>query len=161
KAAAGDNRAVAPALRDLGKALAKEGKGQEALATLEKALAAAGGQSGLRREILDVMVGGRRRDGGVGRLVTRLAQEHRDDFERLTLLAGLYEEVGRVADALTTYQKAILRRDDIATRLKIVQLLEVGGRLDDAVKEYDRLVRAAPHDPELVFRLAQTLIERG
>jgi hypothetical protein len=42
KAPAGDNRALAPALRDLGGALAKQKKMSEALVTLKKALAAAG-----------------------------------------------------------------------------------------------------------------------
>jgi tetratricopeptide (TPR) repeat protein len=161
KAASGDNRALAPALRDLGKALAHEGKSADALSALRQALSAAGAQSGLRREILDVMVEVHRATGGIAELVGLLEKEHPDDFERLSLLAGLYEETGRVGDALATYEKALARHDDIATRLRVVQLLEVEGRLDDAVKEYDRLVRAAPHDPELVFRLAQTLIERG
>jgi tetratricopeptide (TPR) repeat protein len=48
KAAAGDNRALAPALRDLGQALAKQKKMDEALATLKRALAVAGGAAGVR-----------------------------------------------------------------------------------------------------------------
>src|SRR6185436_2875407 len=50
KAAAGDNRVLAPALRDLGRALAKLGKHAEAMKVLNQALAAAGGQAGVRRE---------------------------------------------------------------------------------------------------------------
>ncbi|HVU05745.1 MAG TPA: tetratricopeptide repeat protein [Polyangiaceae bacterium] len=161
KAAAGDNRALSPALRDLGKALEKEGKHEEAIEVLNRALATAGGQSGLRREILDVLVDVHRGTGGVAALVGLLEKERPDDFERLSLLASLYEETGRVAEALTTYERALARKDDIATRLRVVQLLEVAGRLDDAVKQYGKLVAAAPHDPEIVFRLAQTLIERG
>src|SRR6185436_18096488 len=76
KSSAGDNRALAPALRDLGKTLEKEGKHAEAISTLEKALAAAGAQSGLRREVLDAMVDVHRATGGVAELVTLLAKEH-------------------------------------------------------------------------------------
>lgn len=46
KAATGDNRVLAPALRDLGSALSKLGKRDEALKYLEQALRAAGGQAG-------------------------------------------------------------------------------------------------------------------
>src|SRR5207237_1378711 len=54
-AASGDNRALAPALRDLGRALAKEHKNADALATLKTALAAAGGEAGVRGEIFTVI----------------------------------------------------------------------------------------------------------
>ncbi|MFS8066073.1 MAG: tetratricopeptide repeat protein, partial [Byssovorax sp.] len=42
KAASGDNRALAPALRDLGQSLAKQKKMPEAMATMKRALAIAG-----------------------------------------------------------------------------------------------------------------------
>ncbi len=161
KAAAGDNRALGPALKDLGQTLAKESKNAEALTVLKRALEASAGQSGLRREILDAMVEVHRATGGIAELVLLLEKEHPDDFERLTLLAGLYEETGRVEDALATYKRALGKRDDIATRQKVIQLLEVQGKLDEAVKEYQALVHAAPHDPEIVFRLADALIQRG
>jgi tetratricopeptide (TPR) repeat protein/HEAT repeat protein len=161
KAAAGDNRALAPALKDLGQALEKEGKHPEALDVLTRALSAAGGQSGLRREILDAMVDVYRATGGIATLVTLLEKEHAEDFERLVLLGSLYEETGRVDDALTTYKRALTKRDDIATRQKVVQLLEVRGQLDEAIHEYEALVRAAPRDPEFVFHLAEALIQRG
>ena len=161
KALAGDNRALGPALRDLGRALAHEGKVTEALDVLRRALTVAGGQSGLRRDILDVMVEVYRARGGIGELVAMLEKEHPDDFERLSLLASLYEETGRVADALATYQRALGRKDDIATRLKVVQLLQVEGKLDEAAAEYRKLITLSPHDPQLVFRLVETLIQRG
>jgi tetratricopeptide (TPR) repeat protein len=161
KGLAGDNRALGPALRDLGQTLAREGKATEAVEVLRRALAVAGAQSGLRRDVLDVMVEVYRARGGVGELVALLEKEHPDDFERLSLLASLYEETGRVADALATYQKALARKDDIATRLKVVQLLQVEGKLDEAVSEYQKLIALSPHDPQLVFRLVETLIQRG
>lgn len=161
RAAAGDNRALAPTLRDLGLSLAHQGKSDEAIATLEKALAAAGAQSGLRREILVTMVDVHRLRGAVAAVVALLEKEKPGDFERLVLLGGLYEETGRIADALATYERALGRRDDLATRLKVVHLLEVEGRLDDASKQYERLIRTSPRDPELVFHFADVLIQRG
>ncbi len=161
KWALGDNRALAPAERDLGRTLARENKTQESLDVLRKALTAAGGQSGLRREILDTMADVYRAKGGVAELVKLLEAEHPDDFERLTLLGGLYEETGRVEDALAAYQRALARKDDIATRLKVVQLFEIEGKLDQASHEYELLIRASPNDPDFVFRFAETLIQRG
>ncbi|HVW26606.1 MAG TPA: tetratricopeptide repeat protein [Polyangiaceae bacterium] len=161
KTLAGDNRVLGPALRDLGQALAREGKPTEAIEVLRRALTVAAGQSGLRRDVLDVMVEVYRAHGGVGELVSILEKEHPDDFERLSLLAALYEETGRVADALATYRRALARKDDIATRLKVVQLLQVQGKLDEAVTEYQKLIALSPHDPQLVFRLVETLIQRG
>lgn len=161
KEAAGDNRALAPALRDLGLALSHQGKAEEAGDVLRRALIAAGAQSGLRREILVVLVDVYRHRGGVAEVIDLLTKEHPDDFERLVLLGGLYEETGRVAEALATYERALTRKDDLATRMKVVQLLEVSGRLDEAVRQYERLVRASPHDPELVFHFAEALIQRG
>lgn len=161
KTAQGDNRALAPALRDLGLALARQSKQQEALDVLKRALGAAGGQSGLRREILEAMTEVYRATGGVAALVALLEKERPDDFERLVLLAGLYEETGRVADARAAYERALGRKDDIATRLKVVQLLEVEGRLDEVVQQYEKLIRSAPNDPSLVFRLAETRLQRG
>ncbi len=49
KAATGDNRVMAPALRDYGRALAKLGKSKKALEVLHRALRLAGGQTGVRR----------------------------------------------------------------------------------------------------------------
>lgn len=161
KAASGDNRALAPALRGLGQTLAREGKNQEALDVLKRALDTAGTQSGLRREALDAMVEVYRASGGVGALVTLLEKEHPEDFERLSLLASLYEETGRVDDALETYRRALRKKDDIATRQRVVALLEVQGKLDDAVREYQALIHASPRDPEFVFHLAEALIQRG
>ena len=133
KAAAGDYRALAPALRDLGQSLAKNGNAEEGLDVLRRALSLSAGESGQRREILGVMVDIYRAKGSVAELIPLLEKEHPDDFERLVLLGGLYEETGRVSDALATYQRALSRKDDIATRLKVVQLLEVEGKLDEAV----------------------------
>ncbi len=49
-ASQGDNRALAPALKDLGSALAKEHKTDEAITTLKRALAVAGAEAGVRGE---------------------------------------------------------------------------------------------------------------
>ena len=46
-------------------------------------------------------------------------------------------------------------------RLKLVHLLQTAGELDTAIKEYEALIKAAPNNPDFVFELCETLIERG
>lgn len=162
RAAAGDNRALAPALLDLGRALAEQGKSDEALETLQRALRLTPPQSGLRREILQVTVEVYRGSERLTELVQLLEAEKPNDFQRLRMLGGLYEETGRIDEALQTYQRALSQRpEDLELRLKRVQLLQLQGQLDEAIAEYQRLVRAAPNNPDYVFRLAEALVQRG
>lgn len=160
--AAGDYRALAPALRDLGRAQAELGDNAAALATLEKALAIAGGQTGIRREVLELIVGVYRSQDRLRELVQKLERQPARDFETLRLLGALYEEIGRIDKAVETYQRALaLNRNDLGTRIKLVQLLQIRGELDQAISEYEALIRAAPHNPDFVFQLAEALIQRG
>lgn len=162
QAVRGDNRALAPALRDLGIALSKQGKHEQALETLERALAATSAQSGLRRQLLEVMVQVYRDADRLGDVVVLLEKERAGDFDRLRLLGGLYEEQGRIEDALGVYNKALAQKPkDLEVRLRLVQLLQLQGDLEQATEEYKRLVRAAPHNPDFVFRLAEALLQRG
>ena len=162
KAASGDNRALAPALRDLGSTLGKQKKMTEAVETLKKALAVAGSSAGIRAEILAIMTDAFRAEGKLPELVTILEKEPGQDFHRLKTLAGLYEETGSVDKALVTYRKALsMDSSHVDTRVKIVHLLQTAGQLEEAIKEYEALVKAAPNNPDFVFELCETLIQRG
>lgn len=155
KAAHGDNRALAPALRDLAKAQAAVGSTDAAIKTLERALRLTAADSGTRREILDVMVAAYRAANRVPELITLLEREAHNDASRLTLLASLYEEGGRLDDALASYRRALsTSANDVDVRLKLIRLLELRGDLSSAVTEYRHLVRANPRNPEYVFQLA-------
>ncbi len=161
RAAAGDNRVLAPALVDLGRTLSQAGRDQEAQAALDRALAIAGGESGARRQILEALAEIYRRSERLPALVERLAKQA-GGIEELKLLAQLYEETGQVEKALTTHRK-ILARDpkEVGTRLRVVHLLEVRGELDAAIAEYDLLIKSAPRNPDYVFRLTEALLQRG
>jgi tetratricopeptide (TPR) repeat protein len=162
KAATGDNRVLAPALRDLGAAEARAGHKKDAIATLEQALAASGAAAGVRREVYQAIADAYRADDRLPELVTRLEKRGARDADELRLLASLYEESGHIDKALVTYRQALAREPtDVATRLKVVSLLEAAGQLDEAVREYEALVSAAPRNPEYVFRLVNALLERG
>ncbi len=162
KAAQGDPRALAPALRDLGQVLAKQRKMEEALTTLKKALAVAGPGAGIRGEILAIMTDAFRAEGRLVELVGILEAEPGQDAQRLSTLGRLHEETGDVDKALATYRKALaLNTRDIDTRLRLVHLLQAAGELDTAIREYEALIKAAPSNPDFVFELCETLIQRG
>jgi len=161
-AAAGDNRVLGPALRDLGHAQAKAGDRAAALATLRRALAVAGAQAGIRREIYEIIVEIYRADDRLRELVAELEQQRAPNAQELRMLGGLYEETGQVQRALETFRRALtLEAGDLELRLKVIQLLQIQGDLGAAITEYEALIRAAPHNPDFVFQLAEALIQRG
>jgi len=161
-AASGDNRALAPALADLGRAQAKAHKSQEALATLKRALAAAGAEAAVRASIYQTITEVYRADERLGELIRELEGQHPGDYARLALLGSLYEETGDAALAIATYRKALAQSPrNIDLRLKVVRLLEAQGELDRAIAEYEGLVRAAPNNAVFVFEMCDALLQRG
>ena len=161
-AAAGDNRTLAPALKDLGKAQAKAHKNQEALATLKKALGAAGQEAAVRAEIYETITEIYRADQQLPVLITQIEAEHPNDFQRLALLGALYEETGDAPKALETYKKALaVNPKHIDLRLKMIRVLQSQGELDKAITEYEALIRAAPNNPQFVFEQCEALMQRG
>ena len=161
-AATGDNRALAPALKDLGQAQAKAHENDAALATLRKALALTGEQSALRAEVYQIVTEIYRADQRLPELVKQLEGERANDFGRLSLLGGLYEETGDSTRAIETYKRALaLEPRQIDLRLRMIRLLQANGDLDRAIAEYDGLIRAAPDNPQFVFEECEALLQRG
>jgi cellulose synthase operon protein C len=160
--AQGDNRVLAPLLKDLGRAQVKAGKSAEALATLQRALATAGKEAGVRNEVYELIAEVHRKEQTLGTLVAELEKEGANDFQRLQLLGHLYEETGDGTKALATYKKALaLNPKHLDLRLKVVRILQSQGEIDKAITEYESLVRAAPNNPTFVFELAEAILQRG
>ena len=161
-ASQGDNRTLAPALKDLGKAQAKAHKNQEALATLKHALTTAGQEAAVRAEIYETITEIYRADQQLPVLVKQLEAEHPSDFARLAILGALYEETGDAVNALATYKRALgVNPRHIDLRLKMIRLLQSQGELDKAIAEYEGLIRAAPNNPAFVFEQCDALMQRG
>ena len=97
---------MAPALRDLGHALAKQKKLDEALVVLKRARRIAGAQAGIRAEILALLTAVFREQGKLLELIAVLEAEGGRDFQRLATIGALYEETGQVDKALETYRAA-------------------------------------------------------
>ncbi|MCC6215639.1 MAG: HEAT repeat domain-containing protein [Polyangiaceae bacterium] len=162
RAAEGDQRVVGPALRDLGRALTRAGRHDEAGATLRRALAISGGESGVRREVLELLVEVHRAQSRLPELIAELEKAGGADTERDRLLARLYEETGRVEDALRAYRRVIARSGrDVDARLKVVQLLQLRGEIEAAIVELEALVTRIPDQADLTFQLAEALLQRG
>jgi cellulose synthase operon protein C len=160
--ARGDSRTLGPALRDLGQALSALGKHDEALKVLNDAERHAGKQSGLRLEVLKLLVEAYRNADRLPELVTRLEKEGAGDTDQLLLLGGLYQETGQVDRARKTYETALARSpNSIEVRLQVVQLLELSGELDKVIEHYQKLTQIAPQNPDYAFRLAEARLSRG
>jgi tetratricopeptide (TPR) repeat protein/HEAT repeat protein len=161
-AAAGDNRALAPALKELGAAQAKAHDGEAALATLKRALAAAGAQSALRAEIYQIVTEIYRAEQRLPVLVQELEAEHPTDYARLAMLGSLYEETGDTTKAIESYRRALaMAPREVDLRLRMIRLLQANGDLDRAIVEYEGLIRAAPDNPQFVFEECEALMQRG
>jgi tetratricopeptide (TPR) repeat protein len=160
--AAGDNRALAPLLKELGQAQARAHESSEALATLQRALGAAGAETALRASIYEIIASIYRADQKLPTLVKQLEDEHASDIPRLSLLGALYEEIGDSARAVETYRRALAANPrQIDLRLRLVRLLQANGDLDRAIAEYEGLIRAAPNNPQFVFEECEALLQRG
>ncbi len=161
RSAAGDNRALLPALRDLGRALAKAAKPEEALIELRRALGIAG-QSGVVAEITTTLADIYRNQNRLPELIHELEARPIADFERKKLLAELYEETGQLALAQKTYtQLASERPRDVSIRLKLIGLRELSGDLKGVLAEYEKLISAEPKNPAFVFRMVEALLQQG
>ena len=162
RAAAGDNRALAPALKDLGQAQAKAQQNADALVTLEHGLAAAGSAAAVRAEIYQIITEVYRADQALPLLIKKLEDQHPGDYARLALLGSLYEEMGDAANALRSYRRALaVEPRQIDLRLKMIRLLQANGELEQAIAAYEEIIRAAPSNPQFVFELCDALIQRG
>lgn len=161
-AAQGDNRVLAPALKDLGKAQAKAHKNTDALATLKKALQTAGQEAAVRGEIYETIAEIYRADQQLPILIKQIEDERPNDFQRLALLGALYEETGDSTKALDAYRRALaVNPRQIDLRLKMIRVLQSQGELDKAITEYEALIRAAPNNPQFVFDQCEALMQRG
>ncbi len=160
--ASGDNRALAPLLKDLGRAQAKSEQQKKAIATFKRALAAAGPDSGIRTEVYEQLAEIYRAEQRLGELVAQLEKDNPQDATRLALLAGLYEETGASEKAISTYRRALLANAKLTDlRLRLVRLLQTSGQLDEAIREYELLIRSSKNNPAFVFELCDALIQRG
>ncbi len=162
KASAGDNRALAPALRDLGRVLVRQRKTADAIDVLRRALRVAGQGAGVRREIHALITEAYRAENRLPELIALLEKSRTNDFHEIVTLGLLLEETGQVAKALVAYRRALRSNQrHIDTRLKVIHILQAQGELEEAIRAYEALIRAVPNNPDFTFELCEILIQRG
>ena len=77
-------------------------------------------------------------------------------------LARVAEERGDRAGAERSYRRSLeLDPEDIRTRLPLARLLLSEERYDEAIRHYQRVLRAAPATPAAVRGLAEARAEQG
>jgi tetratricopeptide (TPR) repeat protein len=161
-AATGDNRALAPALKELGLAQTKAHDSRAALATLQRALVLSAGQGALRGEIYEAIADLYRADQQLPALIAKLETTGGGDVAGLALLGRLYEETGDGSRAAATYRRALaLAPRQIDLRLHLIRLMQSDGDLDRVVAEYEALIQVSPDNPQFVFEECDALLERG
>jgi tetratricopeptide (TPR) repeat protein/HEAT repeat protein len=162
KFAQGDNRVLPQALHQLGEALVKAKKYEEAMQQLKKGLSIAGQDAGIRNQILDTMSGAYREQNKLAELIALIEADKPSDFQRLSRLGALHEELGQFDKAIASYRKALSADSkNIDVRHRLVKLLEINGELEKAVSEYEALIKAAPTNHQYVFDFSSVLIQRG
>ncbi|MCL2824492.1 MAG: HEAT repeat domain-containing protein [Polyangiaceae bacterium] len=153
---------MAPALKDLGQALVRQRKNQEAIEVLRRALQVAGQGAGVRREIHTIITEAYRAEGRLPELISVLESTRSNDFDEIVTLGLLLEETGQVEKALDAYRRAVrVNSRHIDTHLKIIHILQAQGDLTQAIREYEALIRAVPGNPSFSFELCEILIQNG
>lgn len=161
---AGDNRVLPPVLRDLGRALAADQQYDEALGVHRRALALAGADAGVRRELYDAITEVHVARNTLPAWITEL--EHMgggtDAHVRAMLLGRLHEQAGNPGSAITAYRRAVaLRPGELDGHVRLAQLYHQQGMRGDEVATYRRLVVLSPRDPRVAVDLADLLLVQG
>ena len=76
-------------------------------------------------------------------------------------LGAAYVGLGRFADAITEYQKALADRDDAAIRLNLGLALYKAARLEEAVPELQKVLAADAGNTQAALVLADCLLQQG
>lgn len=164
RALSGDNRVLPPVLRDLGRAYAGNNQYDEALASYRRALALAGSDAGIRRELYDAMTEVYTARNALPEWIAELERmgAGRDAYDRAVLLGRLHDQAGNTTAAIAAYRRALaVRPSDIDARVRIAQLFHQQGQRDEEIAEYRRLVTLAPREPRFVIELCDLLIQQG
>ncbi len=87
-------------------------------------------------------------------LLERVAQTNRSDYASWEMLADVNYRLRQIDDVIACYQQlALLRPDDLATRISLAALWEMQGRFAEAQQCYQASIRLAPRGPEDHYNL--------
>jgi tetratricopeptide (TPR) repeat protein len=131
-------------------------------ATWRGALARMAAGHWAREGYLEGLVGLYRRKDALRVLVAELEPEGRRDPGVRVVVARLLEEVGEDSLALELFRKVVDGRpSDLASRERIIAILERIGTADQVVDAWRALVRASGGESRYELRLVEILFQRG
>jgi tetratricopeptide (TPR) repeat protein len=85
-----------------------------------------------------------------------------NEIQEYSISAYLYQGLGDMSNATTSYQKAIeTNPKDTKSRFNLAHLYYEGKQFDQAKAEYEKLLEQKPNDVEVIFLLAVLEQERG
>jgi tetratricopeptide (TPR) repeat protein len=115
-----------------------------------------------REGYLEGLVGLYRRKDGLRALVEELTPEGRRDPGVRVVVARLLEEIGEDGQALEWFRKVVEERpSDLASRERIIAILERTAGPDAVIDAWRALVRASGGEPRYELRLVEILFQRG
>jgi tetratricopeptide (TPR) repeat protein len=156
----GDPRLMGTLLVELTKLQLAAARWDAALLSVRRAHHVVGPGTGLYPDLLEAEFEVHRQLGSLADFARELETQHGPDAD--VLLAKVYEALEQPALALAALRRVLARQPgDLATAERVIALLWREGRVDDVIAEYQRLVRAAPHEPRLTSELCQLLFQTG
>lgn len=163
KLAGGNQSMRATTLRDMADVYAEMGRADRALETYNQALKLVRSDSWLAREVQGLIVNLYRREDRLHEYVDTVAGRwSKGSFDEQMLLGDMYQEVGRLDDALSTYAKAAAKNSrSVDPRIKTIRILERRGDDKAIVSAYEGLIRIAPTRYQYQFDLARHLFRMG
>ncbi len=149
------------AVRELGELLERCGRPEEALDLYWSTFRSLPQDHWMRPELLDRVVEAHRRAGRVEELLSSLKRYARG-YEALYARARVLEDLGRIPEAVATYERIVKRyRYAPAPYERLARLLRLGGDLVAVAKLLRGRMRAMPGDVKVVFELARVYDELG
>jgi tetratricopeptide (TPR) repeat protein len=148
-----------------GQALEGMGRDDEAVAEYRRAIKLAPKGFYLEVELTGRIVDLYRRKQELPRLIAELEQawpeRARGHFEWSTL-GKLHEETGAQDKAIAALKKAVaITAWELDTQRRLIQILENAGRDDEALAQYEAVVREAPGEARFQLELAERYWRRG
>lgn len=163
KLAGRDAKSKANTLRDLGDLYEQMGRDDDALRTYRDAMALVKAGNWLERELRQRIVGVYRRTDRLGELLTEYEKKWRNpNYDQAMELGDLCDELGLEDKALAYYRSASKKSGrNVDPRVKVIRILERGGKDRDVIAAYKDLIRVAPAEHRYQFDLVRLYFRLG
>ena len=163
KIVAGNTKARATTLRDMGELYEQMGDEERALKTYAQAMTLVRPDNWLHRELDQRILGVYRRSDRLQEyLEQKLKAWANPTYDQAMTLASIYDELGQETEALKHYQRASAKNPrSVDPRTKIIQILQRRGEHGQVLKAYEALIRVDAAQSRYHFELAKLHFRSG